>query len=361
MGIPLAEPNISQIEKDFVLDALDSGWINTSGPYVKQLQDLIAKRIGARRAVAVANGTSGLFLALKALGVGPGDKVLVPTITFIASINAIIHVGAEPVFFDCDEYLNIKVEDLKAYLETRPSNIKAIMPVHIFGNPCDMTAINTLAREHNLVVVEDACEAIGSVSNEGYCGVSGDIGVFSFSFNKMITSGNGGAVITNRNQIADKIKYWITQSKDDPFNYIHNEVGYNLGLTNLHAALGAAQLTRLGEFLMKKTEVAYRYADMINEERLFLRPSYASRSNFWFIGYDSDHKETLLKRLKDNQIEARPLWLPNHLQIPFSEFECFGEMTNAMHYSKRVVNLPCSTTLTPKQIEKVCDIIKSIE
>ena len=361
MEIVLAEPNISQLEKDYVLDALESGWINTTGPYITKFQDLMALTVEAKRGVAVANGTSGLFLALKIMGIRPGDKVLVPSITFVASINAIMHSGAEPVFFDCDESLNINVEDLKTYLESEPSNVKAIMPVHIFGNPCNMIEINKLAKKYNLVVVEDACEAIGSKSNDGNCGNASDIGVFSFSFNKMITSGNGGMVITNDDEIADKIRYWITQSKDDSVNYIHNEVGYNLGLTNIQAALGLAQLRRLDSFLSRKAEIINKYLTRINENRFFLTPLYAESSNFWFLGYKTENKDKLLKTLRENKIQARPLFAPNHKHKPFENFERFGSLQNTSYYADRVINLPCGTTITDEQIDKVCDIIKTIE
>jgi len=359
--IPLAEPNIGHVEKDYVLDALESGWINTTGPYITKFQDAMARRLEAERTVAIANGTSGLFMALKALGIGPGDKVLVPTITFVASVNAIIHVGAEPVFFDCDEYLNLNVMHLRSYLESGPKNVKAIMPVHMFGHPCNMKVINSLAREYNLVVVEDACEAIGSRSNDGLCGSSGDIGVLSFSFNKMITSGNGGMVVTNSHEIADKIRYWITQSKDDPVNYIHNEVGYNLGLTNIQAALGYAQLTRIDEFLSAKLNILERYKYRLNTNKLLPTPSYAEHSNSWFLGYNSNNKHRLMKTLADNNIESRPLFTPNHTHKPFRKFKTYGGLMASKYYANRIVNLPCSTTLTVEQIDKVCDIINSIE
>lgn len=361
MGIPLAEPNIGPYERECILDALDSGWINTTGHYVTEFQNLMAKTIGVNRAVATANGTSGLFMALKALDIGPGDKVIVPSLTFVASVNAIMHAGAEPVFIDCDEYLNLNVIDLLNYLSTYPSDVKAIMPVHLFGNPCDMKTINRLAHAFGLYVIEDACEALGSKSNDGPCGASGEIAVLSFSFNKMITSGNGGMVLTHDNLIADKIRYWITQSKDDPINYIHNEVGYNLGMTNILAALGYAQLTRLDELLKRKREIATQYIRRLGIDRLFVTPPYAEGSNFWFIAYEANNRQKLQEALKKQEIESRPIFTPNHTQKPFADFECIGSLPNTSYYASRVINLPCSTTITETQISKVCDIIKSLE
>jgi perosamine synthetase len=361
--IPLSEPVIDQQDKRHVLEALDSGWISTTGPYVSKLESLIAEIVGAKRGVAVANGTSGLFMALKAIGVGPGDKVLVPTITFVASVNAILHTGAEPVFLDCDDHLNLNIEEFARFLGEYRDDVKAIMPVHLFGNPCDMETINNLAKEDGMFVVEDACQALGSESNDGMCGHAGDIGIFSFSFNKLITSGNGGMVVTDNEEIADKIKYWITQSKDDPVNYIHNEIGYNLGLTNIHAALGYGQAEKLQTSIYRKQRIMKTYEEHLCKWDLFSCPDHAVSSNSWFVGLcveNARSKKILTEELFKAGIQTRPLFTPNHLQKPFEDFERFGTLSIAEYYKDRVINLPCSINLTDKEIKMICDTVNEI-
>lgn len=355
--IPLSEPAIDYQDKRHVLEALNSGWINTTGPYVTKLEKLIAETVGAKRGVAVANGTSGLFMALKALGVGPGDKVLVPTITFVATVNAILHTGATPIFLDCDDHLNLEVGEFARFLGEYRNDVKAIVPVHLFGNPCNMEAINKLAKEDGIFVVEDACQALGSESNDGMCGHAGDIGIFSFSFNKLITSGNGGMVVTDNEEMADRIRYWITQSKDDPANYIHNEIGYNLGLTNIHAALGYGQAERLETLISRKQHIMDMYCEYLSAKNLFTLPPYAVSSNCWFVGLRTRRPKALAGRLSEAGIQTRPLFMPNHLQKPFKDFERFGTLARAEYYQNMVINLPCSTGLTDKEIEMICDTI----
>ena len=351
--IPLAEPIITEQDKAFVIDALESGWINTSGEYINMLSEELCKASGCSYAVPVVNGTSGLFMALKALRIGPGDKVIVPSITFIASVNAIVHTGAEPIFADCDDSLNIDTNKLKEFLDTsNDSSIKAIMPVHIFGNPCEMDSIISIANKHGLFVVEDACEALGSKYKDKYCGGIGDIGVYSFSFNKMITSGNGGAIVTNNKKIADKIRYWITQSKDDPENYIHNEVGYNLGLTNIQAALGYSQILRLPEIIKQKQKNIKQYNSLLKHD-IF----YYQEGNGWFVGYITINKNKIVQKLKEEGIQTRQLWTPNHLQKPFKSYSRIGNLKVSEYYGNNVINLPCGINLTEEQINHICEII----
>lgn len=358
--IPLAEPFITQLEKDHVLDALESGWINTTGPYIDKLETLLANATKTQYTVTLANGTSALFLALKALGIGPGSKVAVPSITFVATINAVIYTGAEPIFFDCGDDLNIDPEEIQDYLYLQ-QDLDCIIPVHIFGNPCNMDRINEIAQKYNIKVIEDACEALGSVYENRPCGSLSDIGTFSFSFNKMITSGNGGAVVTNNKEWADRIRYWSHQAKDDPINYIHNEVGYNLGLTNIHAALGYGQLRRLEYQLYNKNRILKLYRELLGEGVV-----HTPGSNCWFIGYITENRDKIAHTLAQNKVQTRPIWKPNHLQKPFIHYTRYSSSLNnklskSEYYGKAVINLPCSVNLRETDITKICDIIKEVE
>lgn len=355
MGIQLAEPVITAEDKAAVMDALDSGWINTTGEYVSKFERGLCAVTGVQNCVTLVNGTSALFMALKACGIGPGDKIIVPSITFAATINSIIHAGAEPIFVD-SMHINIDPHEIEELMKTSyDKRIKAVMPVHIFGSPCNMRAIGRVAKKYGLLIIEDACQALGSEYNYQMCGGIGDIGVFSFSFNKIITSGNGGAVLTDNKEWAEKIRYWITQAKDDPKEYIHGDVGYNLGMTNIHAALGYSQLQRLPEIVNKKRHITRVYEE--NLGNIFYLPG----SNCWFVGYKANDRASVRKALKYHDIQSRPLWLPNHLQKPFSHFQRFSSengMSEAEKAHKEILNLPCGINITDEDIIHICEIIR---
>lgn len=355
MGIKLTETVITEADKQRVMSALESGWINTTGKYINLFENKLAQITNTKYAVTLANGTSALFMALKALGIGPGHKVGVPTITYIATVNAIVHTGAEPVFFDCHpDTLNINIFDLTVYLKN--NKLDCLVPVHIFGNPCNMGLINDLAKYYNFKVVEDACEALGSTYKDEKCGSLSDTGCLSFSFNKMITSGSGGAIITNNKEAADKIKYWIRQSKDDETNYIHNEVGYNLGLTNIQAALGYSQICRLEQILKDKKRVLQQYQKNLGDKII-----YQDGGNCWFVGYKTSKRKEITKALSDNNIETRRLWRPNHLQKPFRIYNRVGNMHNSTKAYDTIINLPCGVNLSSNQIDHICAIILYME
>jgi len=367
MEIFLAEPNIGDKEREYVLDALDSGWINVSGKYVEKLEDELAAYVGASKAALTGSGTAGLMLALKALGIGPGDEVLVPTITFVASTNAVMYAGATPVFIDCDETLNIDPQKISSFLNKNYENninkatgntVKAIMPVHIFGNPCDMHSINGIAGHFGLDVIEDACEALGTTIDTGeHAGMASTVGVYSFSFNKMITTGNGGAVVSRDPRIVNKVKYLSTQAKDDPNNWIHGDVGFNFGLSNLLAALGCAQLERITEFLALKAKNFNIYSRELKSYSLI--ESYNGIPNRWFYAIRSIKSNQIRRELKKKGIQTRPLFYPNHMLDPYRGIQ-HGEMTFATNLWNEVVNLPCATTITEEEIVRVCDILEQV-
>ncbi|WGS66031.1 LegC family aminotransferase [Marinitoga aeolica] len=384
--IPLSIPNFTGKEKEYVLNAVETTWVSTGGSYITEFENNIAQYLNVEKAVAVQSGTAGLHLGLKLLGVEPGDEVIVPTLTFIAAVNPVKYLCAEPIFMDCDDSLNIDINKLEEFLKNeceltskglknKNTNriIKAIVVVHIFGNMADMESLIDIAEKYKLKIIEDATEALGTKYTEGkykdkFAGTIGDIGVYSFNGNKIITTGGGGMMVAKDNKIAEKAKYLSTQSKDDPLYYIHNEIGYNYRMTNLQAALGVAQLEQLEKFIKIKTNNYKLYKELISEieglELLDFREN--TRPNYWFYSllidkekYGLDRDE-LLKRLKENGIETRPIWYLNHMQKPFINNYAY-KIEKANYYWERVLNIPCSTNLTEEDVKYVVKNIKEIK
>lgn len=383
-NIPLSIPNIRGNAWKYMKSCLDTGWVSTAGGYVEKFEEKLAAFTGAKHAVAVVNGTAGLQVALRLCGVEPGDEVLVPTLTFIAPVNAVRYLGAEPVFMDCEGYMNldpVKTGDFLAGCRRTPRGlvnkktgrrVKAILPVHIFGNPCDMEAIMALARRYGLKVVEDATESLGSRYTAGkykgrHTGTIGDFGVFSFNGNKIITTGSGGMLVTADGKMADKAKYLTTQAKDDAVRYVHDEMGYNFRLSNLQAALGVAQLEELPAFLKTKKanyEVYHRGLEGIPGLTLLGVPA-GTAPNYWFYSLVIDKKafgldrEALMAALAKTGIQTRPVWQLNHLQKPYRASQAC-RIERAGWFWQRVLNLPCSTSLTRAEALKVCAAIRKV-
>lgn len=381
--IPLSIPNFIGKEKEYVMQAIDSAWVSTGGEFITKFENNIAEYLNVEKAAAVQSGTAGIHLGLKLLGVEPGDEVIVPTLTFIAAVNPIKYLCAEPVFMDCDESLNIDINKVEKFLkyecEITPKGvknkntgriIKAIVVVHVFGNMVDMEGLMEIARRYNLKVLEDATEALGTKYTGGkysrrFAGTIGDVGVYSFNGNKIITTGGGGMIVSKDKKLVEKAKYLSTQAKDDPLYYIHDEIGYNYRMTNLQAALGVAQLEQLENFIDIKTKNYELYKELISEieglQLLNFRKN--TRPNYWFYSlfvekekYGMD-KDELLKRFKKVGIETRPIWYLNHLQKPFRNNYAY-KVEKAIYYWKNVLNIPCSTNLTIEDIKYVVEKIK---
>ena len=283
--IPLSVPNFSGNEREYVLKAIEAEWVSTGGEYVQLLEKKIAQYLGIDSAVACQSGTAGLHLALLLAGVKPGDEVIVPALTFIASINPIKYIHAEPVFMDCDDTLNMDLEKLKDFLcnecdqlgnslINRKTNTKiaAVVIVHVFGNMADVERLMEMAAKFNLKVIEDATEALGTFRTKGthmgtFAGTVGDFGVYSFNGNKIITTGGGGMLVAKDPALAEKARYLSTQAKDDSVYYIHNDIGYNYRMTNLQGALGVAQLEQLDNFILIKRKNYLLYTKLLQKSK----------------------------------------------------------------------------------------------
>ncbi|MGD8786764.1 MAG: LegC family aminotransferase [Phycisphaerales bacterium] len=382
-SISFSAPTFKHNEWKYVKECLDTGWVSSVGPFVDKFEQDICSLTNAEHAVACVNGTAALHTALQIVGVQPDDEVIVPTVTFIAPINAVRYIGAYPIIMDCDDFYNLDILKIKKFIEketifrnnrtynkTTRRCISAVVPVHIFGNAVDMDELITICRERNIKVVEDASESLGTYYNTGkltgqYTGTVGDIGCYSFNGNKIITTGGGGMIVTNNHKYAQKARYLTTQAKDDASRYIHNEIGYNYRLTNIQAAIGVAQLEYLSEFIETKRNNYNSYKKAIeNIPGLHLAdmPSYA-KNNCWMYALQLNEKEygqskeTLIQRLTSDGIEVRPLWYLNHLQKPYKNCQTYNIDKAYCMYDKTIM-LPCSVNCSKKQLDFVTNRLK---
>lgn len=353
---PVAQPDFSGKEKEYMDDVMKTGFVSSKGEYVEKLETLFAKFVGTKYAIAVNSGTSALTLGLAALGIGKGDEVIVPEFTMIASANAVVHVGAKPVFVDCDNTLNI---DVKKIEEKITSKTKAIMPVHIYGRSANMYAIKKLAKKHKLFVIEDACEAHGATfSMQGgskKVGSIGDVGCFSFYGNKIVTSGEGGIVVTDDKEIAERCRSLKSLAFDTKHTFLHKEIGWNFRMTNMQAAICCAQMERIQEFLSKRQMIQGWYDE-------FLKPFSVERpkgSVLWMydILVPEEHRDYLMMELETDEIESRYFFKPMSMQPPFKGKY---EDLKAYDYSKRGLYLPAYVSLTYNDVLYICQKVKSV-
>jgi len=350
--INLLEPVIPPKSKEYVNDCLDTGWLSYSGSYVKQLENQVKDFVRTKSAVAMGNGTGALWVALKTFSIGPGDFVVVPSMTFVATVNAVIQTGATPVFVDCNNNLQIDINFLRDAIEKLKP--KAIIPVHILGNLCDMDTIKSLAYNDCIPVIEDAAQALGSIDKcNCYAGTRGTVGMYSFSFNKLIAAGQGGMLVTREERLGNHMKYFSLQSKDNAEMYVHDEAGFNMGMSNINAALACGQMENIDETLKQKRRVRDKYVELLGKENMY----YQEGGNGWLNAYKTNkaYKEVSL-RCKRAGIQVRPLFYPNHKQTSFNKYPYFGNHMAENKY-KTTVCIPSSPNLTDEQIQHV---VKSI-
>jgi perosamine synthetase len=387
--IPLSVPNISGNEWKYVKECLDTGWVSSAGPFVNRFEDEFAKYVGAKHAVACSSGTAALHVSLQLAGVQAGDLVIAPTLTFIASINAIRYLGAEPYFFDADRFYNISAKQVLQFLKNETSSngketihrktgkkIAAVMAVHVFGNAADLFSLATYCSENGIPLIEDSAESLGTTYNETasvefqkkHTGTIGTIGCFSFNGNKILTTGGGGMIVTNNGALAKKAKYLTTQSKDDELYFVHNEIGYNYRMTNIQAAMGVAQLEKMPEFLAQKRRIYEIYQQNFADVpgvTLAPLPSYAN-NNCWLTCLQIDaerfgtSRDELLSHLQKKKIESRPVWQLNHLQRPYKDFQQMPTEV-ATNLWETTVSIPCSTSMTSDQQKRVIETILALK
>lgn len=374
--IPLSVPVIRGNEQRYIKECLSQGFVAAAGTYLGRFEEMIAQRAGVRYAVGVSSGTSALHLCLLACGVGPKDAVLVPTLTFIAPVNTVRYCAAEPVFMDCTaDTLCLDVEKTIRYLdrETRRGKdghvydkksgraLKAVIPVHVFGHPVDMDTLVKACEERSINIVEDATESLGSLYHGRPTGSIGRINCFSFNGNKIITTGGGGAVVTNESTLARRIRHLATQAKIGGIEYEHDEIGYNYRLSNIHAALGVAQMEKLDLHITAKRRNAGRYRELLShiDKVEFMWEKPWARSNFWFyvLKVPKKDKDALIRFLIKNNVQVRPLWKPVN-RAPMYRRCLSYDVVNAIRAYDTCLNLPCSVNLTAGDIERVVGLIK---
>jgi perosamine synthetase len=355
--IPLYQPDLSGNEKRYVLECLDSTWISSKGKFIAEFENGFAEYVGVKHAIAVANGTVALHLALVTLGIGPGDEVIVPTLTYIAAVNSIAYTGATPVFVDSiRDTWQVDPEDVRRKITPRT---KAIMAVHLYGHPCEMDALQKIAREHDLFLVEDCAEAFGTKYKSTMVGGFGDISCFSFFGNKTITTGEGGMVVSNDQTLFERARHFKGQGLAAHREYWHDVIGYNYRMTNICAAIGLAQLERANEFLAKKRELAIAYQKQLQGVPVECQAEATGCTNsFWMnsiLVKDPDDRDKLRAHLRERGIETRPLFYPVHTMPMYSSR--YQRHPVAEDLAWRGINIPSWPGLTAAQIKSITSSI----
>lgn len=363
--IPLNEPQFSGNETEYVTDCINTGWVSSVGKYVDQFEKDLAEYTDVKRAVAVVNGTAALHIALKIVGVNPNDEVLIPSLTFIATANAVSYCGATPHFVDVSkDTLGLNPYKLEEYLKeiaiikddycinkNTGNIIRAVVPMHTFGHSVDLEPLIDVCNRFKLVMVEDAAESLGSYYKGKHTGSFGKASVLSFNGNKIITTGGGGAILTNDEKLADYAKHLTTTAKiPHKWEYVHDEIGYNYRMPNINAALGCAQLEQLDGFIQKKRRLVVKYEKLFNDingVKLFQEASFV-KSNYWLQTLILDEKlykkEDVLETLNQNGVMARPVWNPLHKLSAYRDCPK-SDLTVTVELAERIVNIPSSAYL----------------
>ena len=370
----LSGPNLSGNELKYVKDCIDTGWVSSVGSYVTELESSVSEYTGSKYAVAMSSGTTALHLSLEILKICKDDYVIAPNLTFIATLNAIKYTNATPILLDVDEKSwQIDLDLLEKFLKnnTRQINgkcsyhedgkiIKAIVAVHVLGNMCDMNRLVKICDEHNILLIEDAAESLGSKYDGKHSGTFGKIGCFSFNGNKIITCGGGGMIITDDENIAKKAKHLSTQAKADSFEYFHDEIGYNYRLTNVSAAIGLAQMEQVDKFVQNKHFVKNFYIDNLKGvgDIEFQEVNDDVFSNWWLFTIRSKKQKLLLQSLNKNKLQSRPFWIPMNNLPMFKENLYITEKNISNLIYQTALSIPCSTNITEEELFRVVDCIK---
>lgn len=361
---PVSSPSLNGNEKTYVLDCLNSTWISSKGKYIEKFEEQLAQFCNTKHAIVCSSGTTALHLALLAHGVGPGDEVIVPTLTFVATANAVTYCGAKPVFVDIEpDTWNIDPNIISSYITSRT---KGIIAVHLYGHPANMEPLYEIAQSHGLFVMEDAAEAIGAQFKGRMIGSVGDTGIFSFFGNKIITTGEGGAITTNDGAIATKIRLLREQGMDTQKRYWYPVIGYNYRMTNIQAAIGCAQLEQINWHMENRLRVAQLYFDTLKDREDLILPVERdwAKNVYWMFSVvlrdGTEHcRNELMRRLSEQGIETRPFFYAMHTLPPYKDFQSKDEFPIANHVATSGINLPTYAELTTEDIEFISQTLKS--
>lgn len=351
----LSPPHLSGRELEYLKDAIDSNWVAPLGPHVDAFEAELAAVTGVPNAVALSAGTAALHLALVVLGVGPGDEVACSSLTFSASANPIRYVGASPVFVDCDETWTLDPEQLALALAQRPQ-IKAVISVDLYGQCCDYDPIRELCSAHGVTLVQDAAESLGATYRDEPAGSQGDLAVFSFNGNKVITTSGGGMLVSRNEEWIEHARKLSTQARDPAPHYEHTEIGFNYRLSNLLAAVGRAQLAVLPARIEARRRINARYRDLLPDVGFMPEADYG-RGNCWLTCIQVDGPERIRQALEAEDIEARPLWKPMHLQPVYRDAPMYGGDVSARLFARGLC-LPSGSALSEADQDRVVEIVK---
>ena len=381
--INLSVPNLSGDEKKYLNECIDTGMVSSVGNFVNIFENKLKNFTKSKNAICCNSGTSSIHLGLRLLQVDPGDEVIVPTMSFIATANCVKYLNANPIFIDCDNFYNLDVQKTLKFLKEETyfkkgfsfnkktkKKIKAIIIVHVFGNAANIEPILAICKKKNIKILEDAAGALGTKFKKGklkgkHVGTIGDVGCISFNGNKIITTGAGGVLLTNSSRLAKRAKYLSTTAIDDKINYRHDEIGYNYRLSNVHSAIGIAQIKKLTYFLRKKKFFHRFYESSLKNNKFFsydLKPEYALNNNWMlsmrFKKISKHKKKQLIKYLRANNIEARSVWTPLHLQKKYKKYQAY-DISNSIKMFNSCLNLPSSTSLQIKDLKKIIKLLNN--
>jgi perosamine synthetase len=360
MRFPVYKPQLGEAERRYVMDCLESTWISSKGAYIDRFERAFGERIGAPHCSSVCNGTVALHLALVALGIGPGDEVITPTFTYVASVNTIVQAGATPVFVDsrADDW-HIDLDQVAARVGPRT---RAVMAVHLYGSAARVDRLAAFCRERGLFLIEDAAEAFGTTLGGRHVGTFGDIATFSFFGNKTITTGEGGMVVSRDAEVHDRVQRLKNQGVTSPGSYFHDRVAYNYRMTNICAAIGLAQIERADTILEQKARVARAYHRHLSQTPLAFQavpPDVVS--SHWLISALVPRelsRDEVRTRLAEDGIETRPLFHPSHLMPMYADRG--GDFPVALALSERGLNLPSYPDLSDDDVALICDRVKTV-
>lgn len=372
--IPLSVPHLAGNEWKYVKDCLDTGWISSVGSYVNRFEEQMAQFTGAKYAVACMNGTTALQVCQRLIGVEAGDYVIIPNITFIATANAVAYMNAEALLMDVDPatwqmdldllegFFRIETiqKEGKCYSKKDGKRIACLMPVHVLGNVANMERMMSIANEFNVSVIEDSTESLGSYYKGQHTGTFGVMGCFSYNGNKIISTGGGGMIVTNDEQLAKRAKHLTTQAKIHPEEYIHDEIGYNYRLVNILAAVGVAQMEQLPDFLQQKKHIAEFYRKELSGvgDISFQVVEENVKVNEWLFTIKTKHSRALLEALKKADVMSRPFWMPMNQLNMFKNnwYYTVADQSNGVYQD--CLSIPCSTGISDADLSLVVSVIK---
>ncbi len=363
----LASPHMSDegFEMQYVQEAFDTNWVAPLGPNVNEFEKELAAKVGSKHAAAMTSGTGAIHLALKAAGVGEGDIVLCPTLTFSATANPIIYQNATPVFIDSDyETWNMDPKALEAAFEKYGDRLKAVLVVHLYGLSADMDKIMEISNKYNVTVIEDAAESLGAYYKGKHTGTFGEFGVFSFNGNKIITTSGGGMLVSDDEDKIKKVRFWSTQSRDVARHYQHSEIGFNYRMSNVVAGIGRGQLKVLDQRVTKKKYIFEFYKRELGQLDgvEFMPINDWNEPNYWLSVMTlkgSVRPLDVMETLEKENIESRPVWKPMHMQPFFAEYDYVGGDVSEKLFENGVC-LPSDTKMTDEDLDRICSIIKGL-